>query len=270
MSAATAAAVATTNEVLKLAEEVPDTPTAFDYNFLTDAKSYTSLYCMDGIMDLVKKHQREAYEYKLPKYVNNKWKWPVECQLICQAAQHWKTLFNRLGDTKTSNKWTSMSNTVMFIPLSISCDGDEKTIKGNHWVALVIDSYRDPPAMVYWDPMGKKMVYPTLRKQLIHTFQFHTWIELRETLQMDGYQCGIWTPFFFDMYILSLVSQHPLTSIVHCIRSLTGDTSVKNIANYKECTKEHSSAVAAADKFIKDRREIYQKHLARLLLSAAA
>jgi hypothetical protein len=83
--------------------------------------------------------------------------------------------------------------------------------KGNHWVALIIDSRpnaqqlsRDAGGkgvLTYWDPRGDRIRTPALRSALFQAYPGFLLNEVEETLQSDGWNCAIWMLLFMIQYV---------------------------------------------------------------------
>jgi len=203
---------------------------------------------------VVIRHCTELMEHKYPKGFPVEWKWPPGCKFHCEYPVFWQDFCRRLLTTKSIQ--SSCPGTVVFVPLGVRCNGDELETTGNHWSALIIDSFHDPQRLIYWDSFGTGVVHPTLRQCLIKTFPFHELMEIGERLQSDSTQCGTWMIWFFELYVLAMIMKqtHHL-SVVNMAQPMGW---ILYDLNTPVSYGIKSTMIGHNEDMIKSRRKLYQ------------
>jgi hypothetical protein len=70
--------------------------------------------------------------------------------------------------------------------------------KGNHWAVLCVDKLTD--TLTYWDPCGDPARYPGFVDYIKMRFPRMMWVEMKERVQDDSDNCGVWVVEFTEAY----------------------------------------------------------------------
>ena len=95
-----------------------------------------------------------------------------------------------------------MSARITFVPINL---GD------SHWTLLAIDSRPGRQRVIFWDPLGNPCP-PYAWREICAFFRTpFTCIDLTTRLQIDGFQCGVWTCWFDNTLIQCVVDNRDWT-----------------------------------------------------------
>jgi len=163
----------------------------------------------------------------------------LNVRVICRYPLHEKVMASNLRSPKSKLSIACKEKgVVIFQALNVMADQASylkptasHVTRGNHWVALVIDTrseacflsnsslqtwskhpsvfpFKTMPRkqpyrglVVYWDSKGNRMFSPELRTALQDRYPDLLLIEVNEYLQDDGIQCPIWVTVFFHCYL---------------------------------------------------------------------
>lgn len=124
----------------------------------------------------------------------------------------WPTPANEMVDMlnrgNADTKAATTQPAVLMYSVNIQC-GDLKSyeFRGNHWVAIVVDSRSRAQLagggkglIYYWDPLGNRLKLTDLRDALTKRFKGFVLVDTPIEVQDDGIQCAIWVALYINQF----------------------------------------------------------------------
>ena len=95
-----------------------------------------------------------------------------------------------------------LSARITFVPINLG---------ESHWTLLAIDSRPGHLRVIFWDPLGNPCPPYAWREICAFFLAPFTCIDLTTRLQIDGFQCGVWTCWFANTLIQCVVDNRDWT-----------------------------------------------------------
>ena len=141
------------------------------------------------------------------------------------------------------------SNSIVFYPINTG---------SNHWVLLITDTRPEVSITTYIDPLGNKC--PSTLRNNINTRFTHTQnIDSTGKIQYEGFECGVWVCWLFNIYLDALHHNAFFTPSVRLIDWLQPGSVFVDAADHEDDIKNRNRG------FISSMRSAYFASLSELI-----